>query len=293
MQLGVTLPNDVLSADGPSVLTFLAECQRVGYDYVVALDHVLGADAAKRPDWTGFYNSDNAFHEPLVLLGAAAAAAPGLGLATGVVILPQRQTALLAKQVAELDVLSGGRVRLGVGVGWNQVEYQALGEDFSNRGDRYEEQIQLLRALWTTSSLTFDGRFHTVDRAGINPLPVQRPIPIWMGGGTATRVLERIGRMADGWIVMGGVQRPDAETHRALRVVQEAARAAGRVVADLGLEGRVPLRNGLVAPDEMGRDVYAWRGLGATHLSLHGLPPNRSLEEYVELASGAYALLTR
>jgi probable F420-dependent oxidoreductase len=290
VQIGVTVASDQLMFGPDEIRRFAVACQDSGYDYVTVLDHVVGADTTTRPDWSGFYGHENAFREPLTLLAFLAGAAPGLGASTSVLILPQRQTVLVAKQVAELDLLTAGRLRLGVGIGWNDVEYEALGIPFGGRAARYEEQIAVLRQLWTRPSVDVDGRYHRIDRAGILPLPVQRPVPIWMGGGTARPVLERIGRLGDGWIVMGNFQRPDDETRAALKVIHEAAERAGRDPAALGLEGRVQLVGG--RPHErMRREADAWRELGASHLSLHGLPAHRPVAEYIELVHAGYALL--
>src|SRR5205085_5010163 len=169
-----------------------------GYNHILIYDHVLGADTANRPNWSGAYSSKDQFHEPLVLFGYFAALTQRVELVTDVLILPQRQTALVAKQAAEVDVLSGGRLRLGVGIGWNPVEYEALGQDFHNRGQRIEEQVALLRRLFHDPVVTFAGRWHQVQAAGINPLPVRRSIPIWIGG-SADAVLQRVARIGDGW----------------------------------------------------------------------------------------------
>ena len=212
MQLGVTFPQTEIGVDPGAIRAYAQAAEGLGYDYLVAYDHVLGADVSVRPDWKPrrhgrqphlatalppAYSHKHAFHEILVLFGYLAGVTKRLGLATGVLIVGQRQTALVAKQAAEVDVLSGGRLRLGIGAGWNDVEFEALGMDFHSRGRRNEEQIALLRALWTQEVVTFEGRWHKVTAAGINPLPVQRPIPIWVGGG-AEPVLKRAGRLADG-----------------------------------------------------------------------------------------------
>src|SRR5205823_7188171 len=189
----------------------------------IVYDHVLGADPTGRPNWQGYTYKDM-FHEPFVLFGYLAALTQ-LELVTAVLILPQRQAVLVAKQAAEVDVLTGGRLRLGVGIGWNDIEYQALGVDFASRAALYEEQVELMRRLWTEDSVTFEGSFHHVDRAGILPRPVQQPIPVWMGGGTRRRVLERIGRLSDGWICNTP---PGHGLEEALPVVRAAAADAGR-----------------------------------------------------------------
>src|SRR5947209_3521924 len=182
MRIGVTFPQAEITADPAAVRDYAQAAQDLGYAHLLAYDHVVGADTTNRPDWKGRYTVHTMFHEPFVLFGYLAAVAPGLELVPNVIILPQRQTVLVAKQAAEVDVLTGGRFRLGVGAGWNEVEYQALGENFSNRGKRSEEQIEVLRLLFSQESVTFHGRWHTIEAAGINPLPVQKRIPIWLGG---------------------------------------------------------------------------------------------------------------
>jgi len=195
MRLHAVFPQTEIGSDPAVIARFIRDVEAMGFDGLVAYDHVLGADPA-RPGWSGPYTIESQFHEVMVLFSFAAAITTRLELSTGVLILPQRQTALVAKQAAALDVLSGGRLRLGVGVGWNWVEFEALGMSFKDRGKRIEEQIALLRRLWTERSVTLDGGWHHVDRAGINPLPVRRPIPLWMGADTevALRRVARRGR---------------------------------------------------------------------------------------------------
>src|SRR5579875_203722 len=196
MQIGVTFPQTEIGADPTAIREYVQAVEEMGYQHLVAFDHVLGAETRNRPGWKGYTYKDM-FHEPFVLFGYLAALTK-LELVTAVIILPQRQTALVAKQATEVDVLTGGRLRLGVGVGWNQVEYEALGTNFRTRGRLIEEQIRVLRLLWSQQSVTYRGTFHTITDAGLNPLPVQRPIPIWMGG-QADVALRRIARLADGW----------------------------------------------------------------------------------------------
>src|SRR3712207_5049701 len=198
MRLGAIFPQLESGADPVAIRDYAQAVEGMGYDHILIYDHVLGADTASRPNWRGPYTAQSLFHEPFVLYGYFAAVTERVELVTDVIILPQRQTALVAKQAAEIDVLSGGRLRLGVGIGWNEVEYEALGESFRNRGARSEEQIEVLRLLWTQEVVDFQGRWHTITAAGINPLPVRRPIPLWIGG-TAEPVLRRIGRLGDGW----------------------------------------------------------------------------------------------
>src|SRR5712692_2685647 len=198
MQVGAVFPQLEIGTDPEAIAQYARTVEELGYDHVVIFDHVLGADSTRPEGWTGTYDHRSPFHEPLVVYGYLAAITKRLKLATAVLVLPQRQTALVAKQAAEVYVLSRGRVILGVGIGWNQVEYQALGMRFTDRGKRIEEQIAVLRALWTQEVVDFTGRWHRIDRAGINPLPLQRPIPVWMGGN-AEPAMQRIARIADGY----------------------------------------------------------------------------------------------
>lgn len=262
MKLGVVFPQTEIGADPGGVREYAQAVAELGFDHLLAYDHVLGADRERHPQLTGPYRAEHLFHEILVLFGYLAAVAPGLELVTGVVIAPQRQTALLAKQAAEIDVLTGGRFRLGLGIGWNPVEYEALGMDFSDRGRRFEEQIELLRRLWTEPVVDFDGRWHTVTAAGINPLPVQRTIPIWIGG-SAEPALRRAARLADGFFP----QRPfDGGWPVTMERMREWVEDAGRDWASFGIEYRINVAAG--APDDWRQAAEDWRELGATHLSL-------------------------
>lgn len=263
MRIGVVFPQVEIGADPIAVRDYAQAAEALGYAHILSYDHVLGADTRARPNWRGPYSYHSLFHEPFVLYGYLAGLTQRVELVTGVIILPQRQTALVAKQAAAVDVLSGGRLRLGIGIGWNEVEYQALGEDFHNRGKRSEEQIAVLRALFSEESVTFHGRWHTIEAAGLNPLPVQRPIPIWLGGGSEA-TLQRIGRMGDGWFPQGS---PDERAQEAIARLHAYAREAGRDPASIGIEGR--LNYGTTSPDEWGRIVGAWEALGATHLAVN------------------------
>lgn len=261
MQIGVTFPQLEIGSDPGVIREYAQTAQDVGYDYLLAYDHVLGADPANRPGWKGYTDQD-LFHEPFVLFGFLAGVAPKLAYVPGVIILPQRQTALVAKQAAELDVLTGGTFRLGIGVGWNPVEYEALGEDFTNRGKRVEEQIEVLRLLWTQRLATFEGRYHRITEAGLNPLPIQQPIPIWIGA-TADAGLERIGRLADGWFPLGRI---DETVMARLERVRDYSVAAGRPRDAVGIDARLDLRS--VPEAEWIDEVAKWRAAGATHLSI-------------------------
>jgi probable F420-dependent oxidoreductase len=198
----------------------------------------------------------------MVLFGFVAALTD-LGMLSGVLILPQRQTVLVDKQAAQVDVLSGGQLRIGVGVGWNKVEYDGLGKTFTNRGRRIEEQVRLLRELWTQEVVTFEGEFESVIGAGIAPLPVQRPIPLWMGTGTSGPALERAGRMADGWLAQ---TRPGPDLDQALETLFAAAVRAGRNPADLGIQANVHV--GRSDQEKIAKHAATWKASGATHLSL-------------------------
>ncbi len=243
MKVGAVLPQLEIGTDPDAIAKYARAVEELGYDQLVIFDHVLGADAARPGGWTGVYDHRSMFHEPFVLYGYIAAITTRLRLATAVLVLPQRQTALVAKQAAEVDILSRGRLTLGVGIGWNAVEYEALGMSFTNRGRRIEEQITVLRALWTQEVVDFKGRWHRVDRAGLNPLPVQRPIPIWMGGGWDRQkhaivepVLRRIARTADGWFT----QMPASDEGRVgMEAFRRLVEEEGRDPATVPVEGRL------------------------------------------------------
>jgi probable F420-dependent oxidoreductase len=262
MRLGAVFPQLEIGNDPAVIARWARAVEGMGYRHALAYDHVLGADPRQRPGWRGYTDADP-FHEVFVLFGYLAALTETLEFMTGVLILPQRQTALVAKQAAEVDVLSRGRLRLGIGVGWNPVEYEALDEDFGTRGIRSEEQIEVLRALWAEPTITYRGRWHTIVEAGINPRPVRGRIPVWIGG-TAEPVLRRVGRIADGWLPQ---QPPNAESAAALQRVRAYAEAAGRSADDIGVEARLSLTG---EPREGWADFIAgWRDLGATHLCVN------------------------
>src|SRR5664280_2258458 len=196
MQVGVVFPQTEIGPDVGALRAYALRVEELGDAHLLAYDHVLGADPRVHQGWEGPYDVSTTFHEPFVLYGYLAAIT-SLELVTGIIILPQRQTALVAKQAAEVDLLTGGRFRLGIGLGWNAVEYEALGQDFSTRGKRVEEQVALLRRLWTDETVTYHGTYEHVTGAGLAPRPVQRPIPIWFGAQTPA-AYRRVGRIADG-----------------------------------------------------------------------------------------------
>lgn len=261
MKIGAVFPQLEIGADPAVVRDWATTVEQAGYTHVHAYDHVLGADPANRPGWSG-YTDKSLFHEVFVLFGYLAAITTSVELVTGVLVLPQRQTALVAKQAAEVDVLSGGRLRLGVGIGWNQVEYQALGVPFRQRGALLEEQVDVLRRLWAEPVISYDGRFHQIEEAGLNPLP-GRTIPIWFGGG-AEAVLRRTGRIGDGWMPQTA---PDAEAKARVDRLRAYAAEAGRDPATIGIEPRLTLAQ--VPESDWPAYVEGWRNLGATHLAVN------------------------
>jgi probable F420-dependent oxidoreductase len=261
MKVGVVFPQTELGGDVGAVRAYGQAAEALGYTHLVAYDHVVGADPAVHTGWAGPYDVSTTFHEPFVMFGYLAAVT-SLELVTGIIILPQRQTALVAKQAAEVDLLTQGRFRLGVGLGWNPVEYEALGQSFDQRGRRLSEQIEVLRRLWTEPSITHRGTFDTVIGAGIAPMPIQRPIPIWVGG-VSDPAYRRIGRLADGWFPRVP---PDETLQHALEVIGTAARDAGRDAASIGMEARVSWAP--TDPDRFASQVDEWRAAGATHLSI-------------------------
>ena len=263
MRIGVVFPQTEIGQDPGAVREYAQAAEDLGFSHLLVYDHVLGADRRIYTEWKGPYDSTSLFHEPFVLFGYLAGLTKRLELVTGVIILPQRQTALVAKQAAEIDVLSGGRLRLGIGLGWNPVEYEALGEEFHTRGRRISEQVEVLRSLWTQDVVNYSGKWQIIKGAGINPLPVQRPIPIWMGGG-AEPVLRRIASIADGWFPQF---QPDEKGKTTIDRLYRYAREAGRDPDTIGIEGRVSLRADNIKDWET--ITESWRRIGATHLSVN------------------------
>jgi probable F420-dependent oxidoreductase len=262
MEIGVVFPQTELGGDRGAVRAYGQAVADLGYAHLAAYDHVLGADTAVHGDIGGPYDVHDTFHEPLMLFSYLAGFT-GLRFVTSILIGPQRQTALLAKQAAELDILCGGTFRLGLGIGWNRVEYEALGHSFADRGAFLEEQVGVLRQLWTQESVTVDSRFHHITAAGLAPLPVQRPIPIWIGA-FAPAALRRVGRIADGWFPMA---RPGGGLDEALEAVAEGAREVGRDPSTIAFEGRVDYNAG--GPERVAEHAERWRGAGASHVSVN------------------------
>jgi probable F420-dependent oxidoreductase len=276
MRLGVVFPQTEISDDPGIVKEYAQAAEDLGYTHLLAYDHVIGADLTNRPDWRGPYHLDTLFHEPFVLFGYLAAITRALEFVTGVLILPQRQTVLVAKQAVEVDVLSGGRFRLGVGIGWNDVEYVALGENFRNRGRREEEQIEVLRALFTQRSVTFNGRWHHIPEAGLLPRPVRGSIPLWIGGSSEV-VMERVARMGDGWLPQ---MPPNDRARELMTALRRAMEEAGRDWSEIGIEARISIAG--KDPEVWQAEWDGWKELGATHVCLNTMGCGFSPREHIE-----------
>jgi probable F420-dependent oxidoreductase len=261
MHLGAVLPHNEIGTDPGAIKAYLRGLEDLGIANLLVYDHVLGADADRPGGFRGAYDKDVAFHEPLTFFAFAAAVTSTLELVSCVMILPQRQTVLVAKQAAEVAVLSGNRLRLGVGTGWNVVEYVGLNETFTNRGRRQTEQVELMRRLWTEPSFEFAGDFHTIDRAGINPLPTE-PIPIWFGG-SAPAAIERCARLGDGWVPLGS---PNDKSAAMLATIRTTREADGRSMDGFAVQAQAQYAGG--DPDRWRAHAERWRALGATHLAI-------------------------
>jgi probable F420-dependent oxidoreductase len=260
MKIGVVFPHQEIGDDPMVIRDWAQTAEGLGYSHITAYDHVLGAVHEDRtPKLMGPYTEHDSFHEPMVLFGFLAGCTSKIELTTGILILPQRQTSLVAKQVAEVDILSNGRMRLGVGTGWNFVEYDSLNEDYATRGKRQVEQIEVLRQLWTDPVVDYTGQWHRIDRAGIKPLP-KRPIPIWFGGFTEV-AFRRAAKIGDGFI-LGGSQKANLAITQQLR---ELVKAEGRDEADFGIEA---LLNYQAGEDAWRGEVEAWVDAKADYVAM-------------------------
>jgi probable F420-dependent oxidoreductase len=276
MKYGAVFPQLEISSDAAAVRDYILAVEDMGFDYLLAYDHVVGANPDRPGGWTGPYTHKSQFHEILTLFAYAAGITEKIELVSGILILPQRQTALVAKQTAQIDVLSNGRLRLGVAVGWNQVEMEALGEKFSNRGKRIEEQIEVLRLLWTQELVNYEGKYHKLDDVGINPLPVQRPIPIWFGGG-ADAVIERMAKLADGWMPNF---RPVEQSHPQVEMLKRCLEENGRSLDDFGIDVRLTANR--QPESEWEGYLQTWREMGATHAAMNTMDAGyKSLDEHL------------
>lgn len=264
MKLGLSFPQTEIGTDPSKIKDFMQSAEDLGYDFITFVDHVLGEEAPRGASFAGNYTRDFMFHEVMVLMGYAAAVTNKIGLGTAVMILPQRQAVLVAKQAAEVDLLSGGRLRLGVGLGWNKVEYDGLGMLFGNRAKRFSEQIDVMRELWSQRVVEYRGDFHNFDSAGINPEPIQRPIPVWIGAMKEVAV-RRAARVGDGWF-MYPRQDPGDEAHAMISTYRQAAAEAGREPDSLGVNATVFANQGS-GPDEWRSIMEKWERMGVNELT--------------------------
>ena len=282
MKIGAVFPHNEIGTNPELIKEYCRGLESLGVDHLLIYDHVLGADPDREGGFRGPYDKDVAFHEPLTTFSFIAAATEKIELATTVLILPQRQTVLVAKQVAQLAALSNNRFRLGIGVGWNKIEYEGLNETFENRGRRQEEQVILMRELWTQDSLDFKGEFHRINKASINPRP-QEPIPIWFGG-SAPALIERVARLGDGWMPLMGANEKAAEC---IREIREAREREGKSMDGFGIQAQAQYKGG--TPDIWKKNAASWCEMGATHLAIAthntgvtGVPGHLSrVEEYL------------
>jgi probable F420-dependent oxidoreductase len=286
MKIGVVFPQTEIGNDPVAIRDYAQAAESLGFKHILAYEHVLGANPVRPGGWQGVYTYEDPFHEPFVLFGFMAGVTETIEFVTGILILPQRETAVVAKQAASLDVLSNGRLRLGLGIGWNKVEYLALNQDFHTRGKRIEEQVELLRRLWTEPLVTFEGSWHSIPDAGLNPLPRQRPIPIWFGGH-ADAVLQRIAKMGDGWMP---TYRTAEEAGPSLDRLEHYLAEAGRSREEIGLEARLHSRLGDL--DLLLKRKQTWQAAGATHISLNTMgagfkTPDEHIQAIKEFAAAA------
>lgn len=261
LQIGAVIPHHEIGDDPGAIRAYAQGAEQLGVTHLLIYDHVIGADRDRPGGFEGPYDKDVAFHEPLVLFGFLAACTSTVELVTSVLILPQRQTVLVAKQAAEVAILSGNRLKLGVGTGWNAVEYQALNEDFRTRGRRQAEQVELMRRLWAEDAFSFDGEFHTIDRAAILPRPTA-PIPV-LFGGSAPAAIERCARLGDGWMPLGSPNEKSAERIARLRRLRAEA---GLTWEGFAIQAQAQYAGG--DPDRWVAHAAKWRELGATHLAI-------------------------
>ncbi|MBN8874158.1 MAG: LLM class F420-dependent oxidoreductase [Rhodospirillales bacterium] len=284
MKLGTLIPQNDVGGSRSVLKEFAQAAESLGYHYLEAADHVLGVNVESRPDWGNLNTSADFFHDPFVMFGYLSGVT-SLEFSTGVLILAQRQAVLVAKQAASLDVLCEGRFRLGVGVGWNPVEFVGLNEDFSNRGRRSVEQVQVIQALWAHPHVTFKGRWHTIDDAGINPMPAARRIPVWFGGHHP-ETLKRIARYGDGWMMLAHPAGEEATA--AFDELRRLAEAEGRDPAAIGIEVWVSTAVG--GPKDWREEFLFWKRAGVTHVTvasthgrgIHVRIPGRTMADHLK-----------
>ncbi len=276
MRIGAVFPQTEIGSDPAKVKDYAQAVEEIGCDHILTFDHVLGGNATTH-NLKGPYKHTDSFHELFVLYGYLAAVTQKIELASGIIILGQRQTALVAKQATAIDILSNGRLRLGVGIGWNDVEYEALGMNFTDRGKRSEEQIDVMRKLWCNELITYEGKWHKITDAGLNPLPLQQPIPIWFGGH-AEAVMRRVATIGDGWFPIFDL---DDNGRKELDKLRGYILEAGRDPSEIGIESFNTAAG--ATPDDWAKSAAAWRTEGATHFSCNTMNAGfKSLDEHID-----------
>ena len=287
MQIGAVFPHNEIGTDPGAIKAFAQGVESLGISHLLIYDHVLGADPDREGGFRGPYDKDVAFHEPFTTFAFIAAVTEKLEMITTVMILPQRQTVLAAKQAAEVALLSNNRFRLGVGVGWNEVEYVGLNETFTNRGRRQAEQVEVMRKLWSEDSLDYTGDYHRIDKASINPRPSQ-PIPVWFGG-SAPALLDRVARLGDGWIPLMGA---NDKAQACIDTIKATREAAGLSFDDFGIQAQAQYAGG--SPERWQKHAQAWQEMGCTHIAIatHNAGPTdvdghlSRIREYQDAISG-------
>ncbi|SDB17668.1 LLM class F420-dependent oxidoreductase [Bauldia litoralis] len=272
MKIGALFPQFEIGLDPVSIRDFSQAADDLGYTHLTSFDQIIGLNKKSRPDWKYVHDAEDMFHEIFVLFGYLAAVTTRIEFVTGILVLPMRGTALVAKQAAEVDVLSNGRLRLGIGVGVKPEEFEACGEDFGNRGKRVDEQIDVLRKLWTSDLITYEGEYHRIEDGGINPLPIQRPIPIWIGG-ISKAAIRRTAQLGDGWLP--NFQADDLGK-RSIDAMREMAVSYGRDPDTIGIEATMTIIDR--TPEELRTEIDDWRRIGATHITINTMP-ERWVEE--------------
>ena len=261
MQIGAVFPHNEIGTDPGAIKAYAQGVEAMGITHLLIYDHVLGADPDREGGFRGPYDKDVAFHEPFTTFAFIAGVTDKIDLITTVMILPQRQTVLAAKQAAEVALLSNNRFKLGIGVGWNELEYVGLNETFNNRGRRQEEQVDVMRKLWSEDSLDYTGEYHRIDKASINPRP-SKTIPIWFGG-SAPALLDRVARLGDGWIPLMGA---NDKAKACIDTIKQTRKAAGLSFANFGIQAQAQYAGG--SPDRWRKHAEAWREMGCTHLAI-------------------------
>ena len=261
MEIGAVFPHNEIGTDPQAIKDYAQGVEELGITHLLIYDHVLGADRNRPGGFEGPYDKDVAFHEPFTTFAFIAAVTKNLDMITTVMILPQRQTVLVAKQAAELAILSNNRFKLGIGVGWNAVEYVGLNENFKTRGKRQAEQVELMCLLWESEVLEYKGEYHHIDKASINPRPSEN-VPIWFGGG-APQLIERCADLGDGWIPLMG---PNEAARNTLEEIRAKREAKGLDWNNFGVQAQAQYAGG--DPDRWNKHAEKWRDLGASHLAV-------------------------